>query len=129
VTNPKPLPLRALLAAGGAAALAAPAIAQAPWPNRPIRAIVSFPPGGAIDTVTRLIAPAMGEALGQPIIAENRPGATGTIAAGAVAAAAPDGYTLLLDASTHSAAPHLVRGLASPTRRRSSRSSSSPRFR
>lgn len=107
---PKPLRRRALLA-GGAVALASPAIAQVPWPNRPIRAIISFPPGGAIDTVTRLIAPAMGEALGQPIIAENRPGATGTIAASAVAAAAPDGYTLLLDASTHSAAPHLVRGL------------------
>jgi tripartite-type tricarboxylate transporter receptor subunit TctC len=104
-----PLRRRALLA--GAAALPAPAIAQAPWPNRPIRAIISFPPGGAIDTVTRLIAPFMGEALGQPIVAENRPGATGTIAAGAVASAAPDGYTLLFDASTHSSAPHLVRNL------------------
>jgi tripartite-type tricarboxylate transporter receptor subunit TctC len=99
---------RALLAA---AALPLPALAQAPWPSRPIRAIVSFPPGGAIDTVTRLIGQAMGEFLGQPIVAENRPGATGTIAASAVASAQPDGYTFLFDASSHSAAPHLVRGL------------------
>lgn len=105
-----PLRRRALLA-GAAAALPLPAMAQAAWPSRPIRAIVSFPPGGAIDTVTRLIGPIMGERLGQPIVAENRPGATGTIAAGAVAQAAPDGYTFLFDASSHASAPHLVRGL------------------
>lgn len=104
-------PRRAMLVAAAAAALPAPAVAQAPWPTRPIRAIVSFPPGGAIDTVTRLIAPAIGEALGQPLVVENRPGATGTIAASAVAAAAPDGTTFLFDASSHSAAPHLVRNL------------------
>ncbi|CAH0313895.1 tripartite tricarboxylate transporter substrate binding protein [Roseomonas sp. CECT 9278] len=104
-------PRRAMLVAAAAAALPAPAIAQAPWPSRPIRAIVSFPPGGAIDTVTRLIAPAIGEALGQPLVVENRPGATGTIAASAVAAAAADGTTFLFDASSHSSAPHLVRNL------------------
>ncbi len=103
---------RALLAAAGAAALPLPAFAQAAWPNRPIRAIVSFPPGGAIDTVTRLIGPIMGEQLGQPIVAENRPGATGTIAAAAVAQAQPDGYTFLFDASSHASAPHLVRNLS-----------------
>lgn len=105
----------ALLAAAAAAlpgGLAAPALAQPGWPTRPIRVIVSFPPGGAIDTVTRLIAPAMGEQLGQPLVVENRPGATGTIAASAVASAAPDGTTFLFDASSHSSAPHLVRGLA-----------------
>jgi len=93
------------------ALLSRPALAQPAWPTRPIRAIVSFPPGGAIDTVTRLIAPAMGEMLGQPIIAENRAGATGTIAGAAVASAPADGYTLLFDASTHSSAMHLVRGI------------------
>lgn len=107
------LPLRRrTLLAGTVAALPLPALAQAAWPARPIRAIVSFPPGGAIDTVTRLIGPIMGERLGQPIVAENRPGATGTIAAGVVAQAAPDGYTFLFDASSHASAPHLVRGLA-----------------
>jgi tripartite-type tricarboxylate transporter receptor subunit TctC len=104
-------PRRTLLLGAAAAALPAPAIAQAPWPSRPIRAIVSFPPGGAIDTVTRLIAPAIGEALGQPLVVENRPGATGTIAASAVASAAPDGTVFLFDASSHSSAPHLVRNL------------------
>jgi tripartite-type tricarboxylate transporter receptor subunit TctC len=104
-------PRRMLLLGAAAAALPAPAIAQAPWPTRPIRAIVSFPPGGAIDTVTRLIAPAIGEALGQPLVVENRPGATGTIAASAVASAAPDGTVFLFDASSHSSAPHLVRNL------------------
>jgi tripartite-type tricarboxylate transporter receptor subunit TctC len=108
------LPRRALLA--GAAALPLPALApsalaQGAWPNRPIRAIVSFPPGGAIDTTTRLIAPYLSESLGQPIVIENRTGATGTIAAGAVAASPADGYTLLFDASTHSSAMHLVRNL------------------
>lgn len=108
------LPRRALLA--GAAALPLPALApsalaQGAWPNRPIRAIVSFPPGGAIDTTTRLIAPYLSESLGQPIVIENRTGATGTIAAGAVASSPADGYTLLFDASTHSSAPHLVRNL------------------
>ncbi|MCX7931362.1 MAG: tripartite tricarboxylate transporter substrate-binding protein [Rhodovarius sp.] len=105
----RPTRRHALLLA--AAPLAAPALAQPAWPTRPIRAIISFPPGGAIDTVTRLIAPIMSEVLGQPIVPENRAGATGTIAAAAVAAAAPDGYTLLFDASTHASAPHLVRNL------------------
>ena len=104
-----PLARRTLLA--GAATLPLPALAQPAWPTRPIRAIVSFPPGGAIDTTTRLIAPFLSESLGQPIVIENRTGATGTIAGGAVASAAPDGYTLLFDASTHASAPHLVRNL------------------
>ncbi|MBX9700580.1 MAG: twin-arginine translocation pathway signal protein, partial [Acetobacteraceae bacterium] len=105
-----PLSRRALLLAIGAAALPLPALGQAAWPTRPVRAIISFPPGGGIDTVTRLIAPAMGEALGQPLVLENRPGATGTIAATAVAQS-NDGHTLLFDASSHASAPHLVRNL------------------
>ena len=102
---------RSILAGSAAGLLATPALAQANWPSRPIRAIVSFPPGGAIDTVTRLIAPFMGEALSQPIVAENRAGATGTIAASAVASAAPDGYTFLFDAATHGSAPFLIPNL------------------
>jgi len=94
--------------------LAAPrsASAQAAWPSRPVRAILSFPPGGAIDTVTRLIAPQMGEILGQPLVVENRGGAVGSIAAGAVAVAPADGLTLLFDASQHVAAPFLLSNLA-----------------
>ena len=94
--------------------LAAPrsASAQAAWPSRPVRAILSFPPGGAIDTVTRLIAPHFGESLGQPMVVENRGGAVGSIAAGAVAVAPADGLTLLFDASQHVAAPFLLSNLA-----------------
>lgn len=70
--------------------------AQAAFPERPITLVVGFPPGGGGDLYGRLIATAMGKSLGQTVIVENRPGAGGNIAAGLVAKAAPDGYTILL---------------------------------
>jgi tripartite-type tricarboxylate transporter receptor subunit TctC len=80
-------------------ALAAFALAaQAQYPSRPIRVLIPQPPGGANDTVARVIAPALGERLGQPIVIENRPGANGNLAMEVVAKAPPDGYTLLLAA-------------------------------
>ena len=66
------------------------------WPARPVRILVSFPPGTTPDTVARVVAPKMQEALGQPVIVENRAGAGGNLAAEAVAKSAPDGYTLLV---------------------------------
>ena len=66
------------------------------WPARPVRMIVSFPPGTTPDTVARVVAPRLQEALGQPVIVENRAGAGGNIAADAVAKSAADGYTLLV---------------------------------
>jgi len=90
---------RTLLKAAGAAALAAacPRVALAQgWPTRPVRLIVPFPPGGAVDYYARIVQAPVGELLGQPIVIESRPGASGMIGAELVARSPPDGYTLLL---------------------------------
>ena len=84
------------------------AAAQSDYPNRPIRLIVTVPPGGAADFIARLVGGKISESLGQPVVVENRGGAGGTIAADAVAKAAPDGYTLLQNSiTTHGVGPHL----------------------
>src|SRR5215831_18368318 len=73
----------------------APCIAAAePWPVKPIRVVVTFPPGGQTDVVARLVQPYLETRLGQPVVIENRPGAGGTIGVDAVAKSAPDGYVL-----------------------------------
>lgn len=90
--------------AAGLAASALPALAE-PWPAKPIRAIVPFGPGSTIDIIGRIVLEPLSQALGQPIVVENRGGAGGSIGAAAVAKSEPDGYTLLVHASAHSAAP------------------------
>ncbi len=77
------------------------------FPARPIRVVIGFTPGGQPDIVTRLIAPKLGELLGQPLVVDNRPGAGGVVGTKIVADAQPDGYTLLTASSSHTVAPAL----------------------
>jgi len=94
-----------------AALLATPLHAQ-DFPNKPVRMVVGFPPGGGTDVVARIITPRYSELLGQPVVIENRPGATGTMAAGQVAKAAPDGYTIMMGhVSVNAIAPALFASL------------------
>ena len=85
-------PFLALMAAG----VAAPVQAQTQWPDKPLRIVVPFVPGGPPDTVSRLILPKLSELLGQPIVVDNRGGAGGNIGSQVVAKAAPDGNTILI---------------------------------
>jgi tripartite-type tricarboxylate transporter receptor subunit TctC len=91
-------------------ALAFPALSQAPaaYPNRPVKLVVPFPPGGPLDIVGRAIAQKLSEAWGQAVVVDNRPGAGGNIGADIVAKSPPDGYTILMGAlSTHAVNPSL----------------------
>jgi tripartite-type tricarboxylate transporter receptor subunit TctC len=102
---------RALLGMG-ATILAAPALAQAPYPTRTISMVIPFAAGGPTDTVGRLIAQAMGAELGQTVVVENVGGAGGTLGAQRVANARPDGYTILLHHIGMATIPTLYRRLA-----------------
>jgi tripartite-type tricarboxylate transporter receptor subunit TctC len=99
---------RRVFVKGAAAALAFPSIARAKeeWPSRTIRCIVPLPPGGGTDAVGRLSMQFLSQALGVPVVVENKPGAGGTIGSDIVADAAPDGYTFgIATSSSHAAAP------------------------
>ena len=97
------LPAVICIASAGTVAHAQPAA----WPTRPITLVVTYPPGGGADAMARLIAPKLGEALGQSVIVDNRPGAGGQIGASFVAKAPADGHTLMLDASSFAVNPAL----------------------
>src|SRR3954453_305726 len=95
--------------------VALPARAQDDYPNRPLRIVVGFTPGGGPDITARHIAQRLGETFKQPVIVENRPGAGGTVAAGIVARSPADGYTLLSVSSAHAAAAAIYPKLAYDT--------------
>jgi tripartite-type tricarboxylate transporter receptor subunit TctC len=107
-TMPK---IRSLLigAAGLVLALIAPAVAAEDYPNRPVRLIIPFPPGGSNDVVARMVATQLGERLGKQIVVDNRAGAGGTIGTEVASRAAPDGYTLLVVSIAHAVSPALYK--------------------
>ena len=104
------LQLFAGLTAVALVASADPVTAQA-WPSRPIRIIVSYAPGGVTDIIARAVAQPVGEALGQSVLVENRPGAAGVIGTEMVAAAVADGYTLLMFVDGNSMMPTAIRNI------------------
>ena len=109
--------LRNLFVATVLAATCAPApsaLAQS-YPSKPVRVIVAFTAGSATDIIARAVADTLSKALGQPVVIENRPGAGGTIAAGAVAKADPDGYTFLVHSAGHTVNPAIYPNLAYDT--------------
>jgi len=106
--NPTLALARRLAGCTAAALLACAAhAASAAYPERPVTLVVTYPPGGTVDMVARLIGPKLADKLGQPVVIENRGGAGGMIGGAVVAKAKPDGYTLMLDASNHGQNPAL----------------------
>lgn len=109
---------RRLGAAAALGLLAAPAALRAqPWPAGPIRIVVPFPPGGSVDTISRLLQPALQAELGVPIVVENRGGASGSLGTGQVARSAPDGQTFVMVFDTHATNPSLIPNMGFDTRR------------
>lgn len=91
--------------------LAQTATATQAWPSKPLRLVVPFPAGGAVDLLARLITPRLGESLGQPVVVDYRAGAGGNVGADLVAKSAADGYTMLLTANGHAIGPALYKKL------------------
>lgn len=121
MNTPNALALRrsfvAAAAACGLLAATGPALAQAAWPTKTVRIVVGFAPGGTTDVMARVVAQGLSEALGQSVIVDNKPGASGNIAAGEVVKATPDGYTLFVaPTSVETANPSLFKSAILPSR-------------
>jgi tripartite-type tricarboxylate transporter receptor subunit TctC len=115
-------PVRRRLACAAAlcllgAAGAQPALAQPGWPNKPVRLVIGFPPGGTTDVMARVVAVPLQKALGQAVIVDNKPGASGNLAVAEVSKAAPDGTTFMVaPISVQTANPHLFKPALNPER-------------
>jgi tripartite-type tricarboxylate transporter receptor subunit TctC len=121
LTRLNPSPTRRMLTIGLSAALATwalPAAAQSSaWPNKPVRFVVGFAPGGGTDVMARTIAQSLTESLGQTFVVDNKPGASGNVAAADVVKAAPDGYTFIVaPTSMETANPTLFKTTMQPSR-------------
>ncbi len=103
--------VRRLITAALLGTVALGAFAQVAWPNRPVKVIIPFPPGGTLDAVGRQLAQKLSEQLGQQFVVDNKPGGNGTIGADLVAKAPADGYTLLFNASTFVSAPMTMKSV------------------
>lgn len=106
--------VRRALVLGALPLLAAPALAEA-WPARPIKLIVPFPAGGPTDTASRILGQQLAERLKQPVVVENKPGASGAIAAAQVAKTPGDGYTFMMLATPTLLAPHMYKSVGYDT--------------
>jgi len=101
----------AALAAAVAALLAPGASAQGTWPNKPVKLVAVFPPGGSVDQVARILGQQLSTQLGQPVVVDNKGGASGSIGAAFVASSPPDGYTFAVVFDTHGVNPSLIPNL------------------
>ena len=124
MTSQHTAPWAATLALAGLLATTSAAIAQttpagnAAWPGKqPIKLVAVFPPGGSVDQVARILAPALQQQLGQTVVVDNKGGASGSIGTGAVAMSPPDGYTFAVVFDTHAVNPSLQPGIAFDTRK------------
>lgn len=119
ISFPAPARLRRAFIALGCLALAGAAFAQSPtaWPTKPIRVVVGFAPGGSTDVMARILAQSLTESLGQTVLIDNKPGASGNISAAEVVRAAPDGHTFLIaPTSVETANPSLFKSTLLPSR-------------
>jgi tripartite-type tricarboxylate transporter receptor subunit TctC len=102
---------RRAVVAGIGAFVTVPARSEDGWPNRPVTLMHGFPPGGPVDTLSRILSDGLSQQVGQPVIVDSKPGATGTTVGGLVARAAPDGYTLMALPATYPATAAMFNAL------------------